>query len=59
MGPWILGTVLAVVSLVGLLMASRATDGIFYGTGLFFAGVGVLLIFYLIHRHTGSKNDPS
>lgn len=52
MGPWVLGTVLGLISLFGLFMASHATDDIFYGTGLFFTGVGVVLIFYLIHRHT-------
>ncbi len=57
MGSWILGTVLGVVSLVGLFMASNATDSVFYGTGLTFTGVSVVLIFYLIHRQTGSGDD--
>lgn len=57
MGPWVLGTVFGVFGLLGLFMASNATDTIFYGTGLFVTGVSVLLVFYLIHRHTGSGDD--
>ncbi|MFW5834511.1 MAG: hypothetical protein ACOCYE_10470 [Pseudomonadota bacterium] len=57
MGPWVLGVVLGLISLFGLFMASNATDTVFYGTGLFFTGVGVVLIFYLIHRHTRSGDD--
>lgn len=57
MGPWVLGTVFGMFGLLGLFMASNATDTIFYGTGLFVTGVSVLLVFYLIHRQTGSGDD--
>lgn len=57
MGAWVLGSVLGVLSLFGLFIASNATDTVFYGTGLALTGVGVILIFYLIHRHTGSEDD--
>jgi hypothetical protein len=59
MGAWVLGAALGLISLLGLFMASRATDTIFYGTGLAFTGVGVILIFYLIHRRTGSGDDAA
>lgn len=57
MGPYILGVVMALVALLGLVMASVATDGFFYGVGLFFTIIGVILVFYLIHRETGVKNS--
>ena len=52
-GPWILGTLLGLLSLVGLFMASGAKDGLFYGVGLAFFLFGVLFIFGLIHRYVG------
>ena len=59
MGAWVLGAVLGLVSLFGLFMASNATDAVFYGTGMAFTGIGVILIFYLIHRNTGSEDDST
>jgi hypothetical protein len=52
-GPWILGGVMALLSLFGLALASAAEDGVFYGTGLTLFGFGVLFIFGLIHRYVG------
>jgi hypothetical protein len=52
-GPWILGGVMALLGLVGLFVASRAEDDVFYGTGLALFLFGVLFIFGLIHRHVG------
>ena len=43
MGPWILGTVMGLLSLLGLFMASYATDGVFHGTGLAIFVFGVLV----------------
>ncbi|MGH6944654.1 MAG: hypothetical protein ACREH6_10595 [Geminicoccaceae bacterium] len=51
--PWALGVVLGVISLVGLVLASRAQDDAFYATGLGLFVFGVLLIFVLIGRHVG------
>lgn len=51
--PWALGVVLGVISLVGLVIASRAHDGAFYATGLGLFVFGVVLIFVLIGRHVG------
>ncbi|HSA80163.1 MAG TPA: hypothetical protein VLE23_05030 [Geminicoccaceae bacterium] len=52
-GPWILGALLALLSLVGLFMASGAKDELFYGVGLAFFLFGVLFIFGLIKRYVG------
>jgi hypothetical protein len=50
---WILGAVIALVSLVGLGIASRAEDLVFYLTGLGLFVLGVLFIFWLIYRYVG------
>lgn len=52
-GPWILGALLALLSLLGLFMASGAKDELFYGVGLAFFLFGVLFIFGLIHKYVG------
>jgi hypothetical protein len=52
-GPWILGGVMALLSLFGLFLASAAEDRVFYGTGLALFVFGVLFVFRLIHRHAG------
>ena len=52
-GPWLLGGVMALLSLFGLGMASAAEDTIFYGTGLALFIFGVLFIFGLIYRYVG------
>lgn len=53
-GSWILGVVMGVLSLLGLIMASQAQDDAFYFTGLLFFLFGVLFIFALIKRCTGT-----
>lgn len=50
---WTLGIVMGVLAMVGLFMASRATDDIFYGTGLGLFLFGVLFIFGVINRCVG------
>jgi hypothetical protein len=52
-GPWILGAFMALLSLLGLIMANGATDGGFYGVGLLFFVFGVLFIFGLIRTNVG------
>ncbi len=49
-GKWIFGAVMALIALIGLFMASRATDATLYWTGLAFFLFGVLTIFALIAR---------
>jgi hypothetical protein len=53
MGAWILGVVMGMVSLIGLGIASRAEDGVFYATGLGLFVFGVLFIYGLIYRYVG------
>jgi hypothetical protein len=53
LGPWILGALMAFLSLFGLVMANGATDPAFYGVGLVFFLFGVLFIFGLIARYVG------
>jgi hypothetical protein len=52
-GPWILGALMALLSLLGLVMANGATDDGFYAVGLVFFTFGVLFIFGLIRTYTG------
>jgi hypothetical protein len=52
-GPWILGGLMALLSLLGLVMANDAKDGGFYGVGLLFFLFGVLFIFGLIRSYVG------
>lgn len=53
--PWILGALLAVLSLLGLLMASGAWHSVFYVVGLIFFLFGVLFIFDLILKYIGRR----
>lgn len=52
-GPWILGVIMGLIALLGLVLASRAEDDIFYAGGLGLFLVGVLSIFALINRYVG------
>lgn len=57
LSAWILGIAMGLISLVGLVLASRAVDQAFYWTGLLFFLFGVLFIFGLIGRRTGAAED--
>ncbi len=59
MGFWLFGIAIAVLGLVGLFMASFATDAIFYGTGLALFAASVIVVFILIRRSTGPKGDAA
>ena len=52
-GPWVLGTFMALLSLLGLVMASGAKDELFYSVGLIFFLFGLLFIFGLIRKYVG------
>lgn len=54
-GPWLLGAAMGVLALIGLFMAGRARDDVFYGTGLALFLFGVGFIFVLIHRYVGRR----
>lgn len=53
MGQWIFGAVMALLSLLGLFIASRAHDPIFYAVGLVIFAFGLAFIFWLIAKNTG------
>lgn len=57
MAGFVTGTIMGLLSLVGLLLASRAQDGPFHAFGLLLFLFGVVYIFTLIHRHTGHPPD--
>ncbi len=57
MGPWIFGAAMALLSLLGLFMASFATDAVFHATGLGLFLVGVIVIFLLIRRGTPPRKE--
>jgi hypothetical protein len=58
-GSFIIGTIMGVISLVGLFLASRAVDGMFYVFGLLLFLFGLVFIFTLIHRHTGQPKGAA
>jgi len=53
MAPWIYGVIMAVLSMAGLFMASRAHDSMIYAVGLLLFAFGVAFIFGLIVKYTG------
>lgn len=53
MSNWIFGGIMGAVALIGLFLASRAVDGMFYTVGLLLFVFAVAFIFALIHRNTG------
>ena len=52
MGTGVYGIVLGLLSIVGLLVASRAQDGMFTVFGLALAVFGLVKIFFMIRRAT-------
>lgn len=52
-GKWIMGSAMGLLALIGLFLASAASDGTMYGVGLLLFVFGVLFIFRLIGRYTG------
>jgi hypothetical protein len=57
--PWVSGTLLVLVALFGLLIASRAADSPFHVFGLALFLFGVLCVFGLIARATRTSPSPS
>jgi hypothetical protein len=53
MSNWIFGVLMGVLSLIGLFLASRAHDQMFYVFGLVLFVFGVLVVFWLVHQNTG------
>lgn len=55
-GKFLIGVAMGLVSLTGLMIASRATDDAFYWVGLTFAAFGVLFIYGMVHRYAGARD---
>lgn len=57
MSQWVAGGLMAALSLVGLFLYSRATDGMFglFGGILFFFGLAVVVV--LVHKATDYSGD--
>ncbi len=53
MGTWIFGVLMAVLSMVGLFIASRAHDPMLSVVGFLLVGFGLAFIFWLIAKNTG------
>ena len=53
---WLFGILMAVLALIGLVMASRAQDDMFYITGLALFAFGVLFNFSLIAKSVGRRD---
>lgn len=58
MGAHIMGLVGILLSLTGLLLASRAADDGMYVDGMILAAFGIMLVFWLIGRSGSTRaND--
>ena len=57
MEKWILGACMAVVALLGLIMASKAADPMIYYFGLGLCLFGVLFNYGLIARNSGKEPE--
>ena len=53
MGNWIFGVVMALLSMVGLFIASRAHDQMLSAVGFLLVAFGLAFIFWLIAKNTG------
>ena len=49
-GKWVINVIVGVIGLLGLYVASRATDNTFYAMGLIVFVLAVAFIFYSIRR---------
>lgn len=56
-GNWVMGIIAGLVGLIGLLLASRATDDTAYWFGLAFFLFAVLFVWSLIARATRGGSD--
>ena len=55
LASWVIGIMVGLVGFMGLFMASRATDAVFYWVGLLFFVFAVLFCYGLI-GHDNSEN---
>lgn len=54
---WILGVAMAVVALVGLVIAGNATDTTMYYAGLGLCLFGILFNYGMVARHAGKRKS--
>jgi hypothetical protein len=57
MGQWIFAVAMGLMSLLGLLLASRAHDQMLSFAGLALFAFGIAFIFWLIAKNTGHPLD--
>lgn len=53
MGTWIFGIVMALISIIGLFLASRAHEQMMSTAGFALVAFGLGFIFWLIAKNTG------
>jgi len=58
MGSWIFGVAMALLSLIGLFIASRAHDQMLSTVGFLLVSFGLAFIFWLIAKNTGHTRAP-
>jgi len=58
MGSWIFGVAMALLSLIGLFIASRAHDQMLSTVGFLLVAFGLAFIFWLIAKNTGHPHGP-
>jgi hypothetical protein len=56
---WLTGGMFGFISILGLMMSSRAHDSVGYYGGLAIFAGAVLVIFFLIHRGTDPQQNQS
>ncbi len=57
MGSWVMGTLMGLLSLFGLFVASRAADAMFALFGWLLFLFGVVMIFALVTQATGAPSE--
>ena len=56
MGTWIFGIVMALISIIGLFLASRAHEQMMSTAGFALVAFGLGFIFWLIAKNTGQQH---
>ena len=56
-GSMTMGFVMELISLIGLILASRAADSGMYANGLAIFCFGIFFVFRMIHKYAGGRNS--
>ena len=59
LGVWIIGTLVALLGLIGLFLSAYAVDSVMYVTGLLIAVFSVVFVFALIGGHADEPAEAS